>query len=111
MAATQGVAAVLSIFDSIYDVPIADVDADEVKDYLDSPVEPQSCQPLDFWKTYQLRYPALSRMARDYLAIPGTSARIEEIFSESGEVISNERNRLNSSSIQAIMCLNSWNDI
>ena len=36
---------------------------------------------LMWWKFNSKKYPNLSRMARDYLAIPGTSASSERLFS------------------------------
>ena len=47
-------------------------------------------------------------MAQDYLSIPSTSAPVERLFSQSGNVITSERNRLSSDTIRAIMCLKSW---
>jgi len=53
-------------------------------------------------------YPCLSNMARDYLAIPGTSVPIERVFSGGGDLISKRRLSLNYKSIQACMCLRNW---
>ena len=47
-------------------------------------------------------------MAQDYLVIPATSAPMERLFSESGNLITSEQNRLGSDVIRAIMCLKSW---
>ena len=63
---------------------------------------------LMWWKSNSRKYPNLSRMARDYLAIPGTSASSERIFSSGKELISDRRNSLSPDTIQACQCLKSW---
>jgi hypothetical protein len=47
-------------------------------------------------------------MARDYLAIPATSAPAERIFSSAAGVISQDRASLAADTISAIMCLKHW---
>ena len=47
-------------------------------------------------------------MARDYLAIPATSASSERLFSSGKHLITDSRNRLNQETIQACECLKSW---
>jgi hypothetical protein len=44
--------------------------ADELTRYLVAPVE-RTCDPLQWWVEKQKLYPCLSRMAHDYLCIPG----------------------------------------
>jgi hypothetical protein len=63
---------------------------------------------LVWWKAHQGIYPNLSRMARDYLAIPGTSASSERLFSSGKNLITDNRNCLNEDTIQAHECLKSW---
>jgi hypothetical protein len=46
--------------------------ADELTRYLSAPVE-RTLNPLLWWVDKQAVYPRLSRMARDYLCIPGKS--------------------------------------
>jgi hypothetical protein len=69
-------------------------------------------------------YPRLSRMAMDYLSIPGkptplilymisewvaaTSVDVERIFSKGRILLSHVRNRLSVQSTRALMCLGSW---
>ncbi|CAD6883973.1 unnamed protein product [Tilletia caries] len=63
---------------------------------------------LRYWAVNEGRFPSLSAMARDLLAIPATSVPSEATFSRGGEVITKRRNRLNGTTVTAIMCLDSW---
>ncbi|CAB4409531.1 unnamed protein product [Rhizophagus irregularis] len=81
---------------------------DELNSYFNSTPEPGTINVLEWWKSYESNYPTLAKMARNYLAIPATSAPVERLFSESGNLITPERNRLRSDIIRAIMCLKSW---
>ena len=63
---------------------------------------------LMWWKSNSVKYPNLSRMARDYLTIPGTSASSERLFSSGKELITDKRNLLSPDTIQACQCLKSW---
>jgi hypothetical protein len=40
-----------------------------------------------YWKAKQFYFPIISKIAKDYLAIPATSAPSECVFSVSGDVI------------------------
>ncbi|GBC32317.2 zinc finger BED domain-containing protein RICESLEEPER 2-like [Rhizophagus irregularis DAOM 181602=DAOM 197198] len=81
---------------------------DELNSYFNSTPEPGTINVLEWWKSHKSNYPTLVKMARNYLAIPATSAPVERLFSESGNLITPERNRLRSDIIHAIMCLKSW---
>jgi len=61
-----------------------------------------------WWKVNSKTYPNPARMARDYLAIPGTSASSERLFSSGKLTISETRNSLSGTTIQACQCLKSW---
>ena len=50
--------------------------------------------PLDWWRTNRVHYPALSKVARMILAIPATSAPSERLFSHAGLTITKDRARL-----------------
>jgi len=63
---------------------------------------------MKWWKLHAEIYPDLSRMARDYLGIPATSASSERLFSSGSNMITNKRNNLNEDNIQAHECLKSW---
>jgi hypothetical protein len=63
---------------------------------------------LDYWRTSSGRFPNQSRMARDYLAIPGTSTPSERAFSAGRQLITDFRCRLAGDTITACMLLKSW---
>ena len=47
-------------------------------------------------------------MARDHLAIPAMLALSESVFSNGGNVVTKNRNRLSGDSVQEIVCLWDW---
>ncbi len=63
---------------------------------------------LKWWRAHKDIYPNLSKMARDYLAIPGTSAASERLFSIGRTLITDTRNSLHEDTIEAHECLNIW---
>jgi hypothetical protein len=67
---------------------------------------PRSTDVLGWWKEHSDRHPRLVRMARDYLAIPATSAPAERVFSRAGDLITDRRGSLSDATIQACMFLN-----
>jgi hypothetical protein len=82
---------------------------DEVGIYLNN--EPRinsKDDPLLWWKLNSSRFPHLSKAAKEYLVIPGTSAPSERAFSASGALITVRRCRLSDQTIRASMCLRSW---
>jgi len=56
---------------------------------------------LEWWKVNPGRFPNLSRMARDILAVQGGSVGVERVFSMVSDVIPYRRSRLKSSPISA----------
>jgi hypothetical protein len=60
-----------------------------------------------YWKAKQYNFPIIARIARDYLAIPATSALSESVFSQGSDVVTKKRNRLTGDSIRMIVCLKS----
>jgi hypothetical protein len=47
--------------------------------------------PLLWWKKHAVRFPVLAVLARQWLAIPATSAPSERVFSHAGLTIANDR--------------------
>jgi hypothetical protein len=55
------------------DIPMPDAiqDADELQEYLSQPPERTRVNPVRWWWDKHHVWPALARMALDYLSIPG----------------------------------------
>jgi hypothetical protein len=116
-----------NIFDALPTLsgPLKVALADELTHYLAAPVE-RTRDPLQWWIEKQKLYLCLSRMARDYLCIPGmfvllgpqsvqsnsstsvTSIDVERLFSKGRLVLSHVRNRLSAGTTHELLCLNNW---
>ncbi|CAI5947333.1 unnamed protein product [Closterium sp. NIES-64] len=82
------------------------VQDDEVGRYLSERVR-CDVSALEYWRS-ATNMQTLRRMARDYLAIPATSASSERVFSLGRNLISWKRHRLASRRTRASMILRSW---
>ena len=65
--------------------------------------EEDDTDPLMWWKQHQQEFPRLARMARQYLAVPASSASPERLFSSVGLVKSDLRGRLLDSTLIDVM--------
>ncbi|XP_073003666.1 zinc finger BED domain-containing protein RICESLEEPER 2-like isoform X1 [Typha latifolia] len=63
---------------------------------------------LDWWKLNVLKFPTLSKMARDILSIPVTTVSSESAFSAGGRVLNDFRSSLNPDAVEALVCGGSW---
>ncbi|CAN1347525.1 Zinc finger BED domain-containing protein RICESLEEPER 2 [Linum perenne] len=63
---------------------------------------------LAYWKASALRFPILSEMARDVLAVPISSVASESAFSNGGRVLSNFRSSLTPAIVEALICAEDW---
>ena len=59
--------------------------------------------PLMWWKQHVQEFPRLARMARQYLAVPATSASPERLFRVAGLVKSDWRGSLLNTTLIAMM--------
>ncbi|CAI5491954.1 unnamed protein product [Closterium sp. Naga37s-1] len=82
------------------------VQDDELSRYLSERVR-CDVTALEYWRS-ATNMQTLRRMARDYLAIPATSASSERVFSLGRNLISWKRHRLASQRTRAVMILRSW---
>ena len=81
--------------------------ADEVETYIQWTPPPMKTNPLDWWKLQKTQFPILAMIARDYLAIPATSAPSERAFSASGDMITADRGRLMPKTVRATQVIRS----
>ncbi|GLB42145.1 putative hAT family C-terminal dimerisation region [Lyophyllum shimeji] len=79
----------------------------ELKDYLDCPLERDLPDPIRWWGHHASQYPILARMARDYLAIQGSSVPSERAFSSGGLTGTLLRNQLTPKTFEALQILKS----
>jgi hypothetical protein len=89
---------------------IATSDKPEIDVYLAEPVTADH-SVLDYWKRNSDRFPNLSRMVKDYLAIPGTSTPSERAFSGGRQLITDFRCRLSGETIMAKNWLKQWDSV
>ncbi|XP_015883071.1 zinc finger BED domain-containing protein DAYSLEEPER isoform X1 [Ziziphus jujuba] len=81
---------------------------DELTQYLSEPPAPIPTDVLEWWKVNSTRYPRLSVMARDFLAVQATSLAPEEIFCGKGDEIVRQRFCMPHNSTQSLLCIRSW---
>ncbi|MCL7049954.1 hypothetical protein MKW94_020794 [Papaver nudicaule] len=81
---------------------------DELGQYLSEAPSPITTDILDWWKANSSKYPQLSVMARDFLAVQSTSVLPEELFSGKGDEVDNQRFCLPYASTQPVLCMRAW---
>ncbi|KAF7834699.1 zinc finger BED domain-containing protein RICESLEEPER 2-like [Senna tora] len=82
----------------------------ELERYLDDDVEfnYDGFDILKWWKSKTVKYPILSRIARDVLAIPISTISSESAFSTGGRVLDPFRCSLNSTTVESLICAQNW---
>uniref|UniRef100_M1DL36 Fatty oxidation complex alpha subunit n=1 Tax=Solanum tuberosum TaxID=4113 RepID=M1DL36_SOLTU len=82
----------------------------ELVKYLDEEIEvgKSDFDVLLWWKVNSPRFPLLSEMARDVLAIPVSSVASECAFSTGGRILDSFRSSLTPKLVQALVCLQDW---
>jgi hypothetical protein len=87
---------------------------DEYKRYVTEPLHHttnnRAFDPVNWWlePSQRERFPRLSRMALDLLTAPAMSADCERLFSAAKLTITDLRTRLSAQSVEALLCLKSW---
>ncbi|KAL8138027.1 hypothetical protein V2J09_004028 [Rumex salicifolius] len=82
----------------------------EVEAYFDEIKENpnKDLDVLSWWKTNALKFPSLSRMARDILSIPITTIASDSAFSMRSRVITRWRSSLHKETVEALLTTRSW---
>ena len=63
---------------------------------------------LQWWKVNSSRFPVLSRLARDVLAVPKSRVTTEFSFRTDGRVLDEFRSSLTPFILQALICTQDW---
>lgn len=89
------------------------VSNDETEIYLNEPCIRiiDNMGALNYWKTNAVRFPVLSKMAKDFLSIPASSAAIESQFSIAGHLFSARRSRMKPETLEKLVLLHDWKRI
>src|ERR1043166_740821 len=61
-----------------------------------------------YWNSLSNRFPILSRMARNYLAIQPSSVASERAFSQAGLIVTNDRANLSEKTVTCMILMHSW---
>ena len=77
----------------------------EPQEYLCDVCIPEDSDPLLWWQSQESNLPTLASLAQHYLAIPGSSAPVERLFSIAGKVFRPDRCRLVDSTFENLMFL------
>ncbi|XP_019185280.1 PREDICTED: zinc finger BED domain-containing protein RICESLEEPER 2-like [Ipomoea nil] len=82
----------------------------ELEVYLSEVIvdEDDSFDLLRWWKQQSERFPVLSKMARDILAVPISTVASESAFSTSGRVLDAFRSSLTPRIVEALVCAQDW---
>ncbi|XP_019256703.1 PREDICTED: zinc finger BED domain-containing protein RICESLEEPER 2-like [Nicotiana attenuata] len=82
----------------------------ELDKYISEEQEPfsEDFDILSWWKTHAPRFPILSELARDVLAIPISSVASECIFSTGGRILDSFRSSLTPKCVEALTCVQDW---
>lgn len=94
--------------DSLTDHDIHERYKKELKNYREESFDVGDDHILDFWSKQMARYPYLSKLARQILSTPTSSASSERSFSVAGRVIEERRSCLDGSTVDAILFLNNY---
>jgi hypothetical protein len=82
----------------------------EIKQYFgeDVKIPSETFDILMWWKVNSAKFPVLSEIAQDVLAIPITTIASESAFSTGGRVINHFRSSSTSKTLEALICSQNW---
>ncbi|XP_067313947.1 E3 SUMO-protein ligase ZBED1-like [Pseudorasbora parva] len=88
-----------------------DTAAAEIKRFREGRPLPLQENPLSWWKEHEHAYPELSKLAKGFLCIPGTSVSAERVFSTAGDIVTAHRSTLKSEHVDQLIFLQKNLDI
>ncbi|KAJ9542123.1 hypothetical protein OSB04_028629 [Centaurea solstitialis] len=86
------------------------INQSELELYLSEPLinDDDDFDILQWWKMNSARFPNLSRLARDVLALPISTVASESTFCTSGRVLDSFRSSLTPKIVEALLCTQDW---
>ena len=75
----------------------------EAEKYLQRPEEQPGCDILGWWAKNENDFPNLSKMARQYLGCPATSASAERVFSLAGRIYDDLSQSMSALTLEELM--------
>ena len=78
---------------------------EEVNDYKTADCIELESNPLEWWRTNELKYPHIAKMAKFYLAVPATSVASERVFSTAGDIVTASRSALSPDNVDMLIFL------
>jgi hypothetical protein len=82
----------------------------EVQLYVEEDVADLFDNPFTWWGQRAAKYPVLSRLARKFLCISGTSVRSERLFSTAGNIVTHRRTLLKPETVDRLVFLHENKD-
>ncbi|WJX79196.1 hypothetical protein P8452_62339 [Trifolium repens] len=82
----------------------------ELDQYLEESLLPRvpDFDVLSWWKLNKLKYPTLSKMARDILSIPVSTVPPDSIFDKKSKEMDQYRSSLRPETVEALVCTKDW---
>ncbi|KNA06017.1 hypothetical protein SOVF_184970, partial [Spinacia oleracea] len=82
----------------------------EIQMYYEEPLIPRASKLdiLNHWRACAVRYPILSTLAKDVLAVPVSTVASESAFSTGSRVLDCVRSSLSTKTVESIICLKDW---
>jgi hypothetical protein len=82
----------------------------ELDQYLEESLLPrlQELDLLDWWKMNKLKYPTLSKLARDILTIQVSTADPDSVFDTEIKELDSYRSSLRPETVEALVCAKDW---
>jgi hypothetical protein len=75
---------------------------DELQLYFSLPDASLDTDPLKWWPKHEKLLPSLSRMARQFLGVPASSAAVERLFSGVGQDFSKQRQCMSEETLEEV---------
>ncbi|KAG5540906.1 hypothetical protein RHGRI_020970 [Rhododendron griersonianum] len=98
-------------FDTYLEEEYSSVCFSEVDKYLGDLCERRDIPDFDilvWWKNNSNKYPILSKIARDVLAMPVSTVASESAFSTGGRILDPFRSSLSLSMVETLVCTQNW---